>query len=64
MAFEKAMQESFKILQLPDNVKLKKEQESALRAVVLQKKDCLCFADWIREVLNISTYSFRLRSIE
>ena len=42
MAFEKAMQKSFKILQLPENIELKKEQESALRAVVLQKKDCLC----------------------
>ena len=42
MAFEKALLESLKILQLPEDFELKKEQETALRAVVVKKKDCLC----------------------
>ena len=42
MAFGKAVEKSFKILQLSENIELKKEQESALHALVLHKKDCLC----------------------
>jgi len=42
MAFERAVRESFKILLLPETFALKREQESALHAVVLDKKDCLC----------------------
>lgn len=40
MAFEIAVQQS--LIKLSLSIALKKEQESALRAVVVENKDCLC----------------------
>lgn len=40
MSFERAVEESLR--KLSENVELKKEQEDALRAVVVEQKDCLC----------------------
>ena len=40
MAFESVVQQSLQ--KLSENIVLKKEQEATLRAVVVQKKDCLC----------------------
>lgn len=42
MAFERAVQQSLSLLQLSENIVLKKEQEDALRAVVFNQNDCLC----------------------
>ncbi|KAL9967208.1 hypothetical protein ACROYT_G025386 [Oculina patagonica] len=40
MSFERAVEESLR--KLAENVELKKEQEDALCAVVVEQKDCLC----------------------
>ena len=40
MAFEIAVKQS--LIKLSEDIELKKEQEAALRAVVVEQKDCLC----------------------